>query len=75
MKVRVCNISFSKNTILVNKIKKHFEDVNFNFNGVRLDGQELVDFCQDADAITSPVDGDKLSIQLSDSGSTNSPWM
>ena len=56
MKVRVCNISFSKNTILVNKIKKHFEDVNFNFNGVRLDGQELVDFCQDADAIIVGVE-------------------
>ncbi len=56
MKVRVCNISFSKNTILVNKIKKHFEDVNFNFHGVRLDGQELVDFCQDADAIIVGVE-------------------
>ena len=56
MKVRVCNISFSKNTILVNKIKKHFKDVNFNFNGIRLNGQELVDFCQDADAIIVGVE-------------------
>ena len=56
MRVRVCNISFSKNRILVNKIKKHFKDVNFNFNGVRLDGDELIDFCKDADAIIVGVE-------------------
>ncbi len=56
MRVRVCNISFSKNSILVNKIKKYFNDVNFNFNGVRLDGEELIDFCQDADAIIVGVE-------------------
>ena len=56
MRVRVCNISFSKNSILVNKIKKYFKDVNFNFNGVRLDGEELIDFCKDADAIIVGVE-------------------
>ena len=56
MRVRVCNISFSKNSILVNKIKKYFNDVNFNFNGDRLDGEELIDFCQDADAIIVGVE-------------------
>ena len=56
MRVRVCNISFSKNSILVNKIKKYFKDVNFNFNGVRLEGEELIDFCKDADAIIVGVE-------------------
>lgn len=56
MKVRVCNISFSKNTVLVNKIKKHFNDVIINQKGIRLEGQNLIDFCKDADAIVVGVE-------------------
>ena len=56
MKVRVCNISFSKNSILVDRIKNHFSDVIINQKGIRFEGQNLIDFCKDADAIIVGVE-------------------
>lgn len=51
MKIRVSTVAFSKNTILVGRLKKYFHDVIVNEKGVRIPEDELVDFFKDADGI------------------------
>ena len=51
MKIRVSTVAFSTNNILVSELKKHFQDVIVNQQGVRIPENELVDFYKDADGI------------------------
>jgi D-3-phosphoglycerate dehydrogenase len=50
MKVKVSTLAFSNNQYLVNKLLQEFPDAIVNVEGVRLKGDELVDFFSDADA-------------------------
>jgi D-3-phosphoglycerate dehydrogenase len=50
MKVKVSTLAFSNNQYLVNKLLQEFPDALVNVEGVRLKGDELVDFFSDADA-------------------------
>ncbi len=50
MKVKVSNIAFSKNAYLVDCLLKEFPDAVVNSAGVRMYGDELVDFFSNADA-------------------------
>jgi phosphoglycerate dehydrogenase-like enzyme len=53
-KVAVCSRSFSKNLVLRAELLKRYEHVKFNDNGVKLDGDSLVDFLKGHDkAITA----------------------
>ena len=51
MKIRVSTIAFSNNKTLVNELKKHFQDVVINEEGIRIPENELVNFYKDADGI------------------------
>lgn len=51
MKIKVSTVAFSKNKILVNELKNHFQDVTINEEGIRIPENELVDFYKDADGI------------------------
>jgi phosphoglycerate dehydrogenase-like enzyme len=51
MKIKVSTVAFSTNSILVDELKKHFQDVVVNEKGVRIPENQLVDFYSDADGI------------------------
>ncbi len=51
MKIIVSTVAFSNNQVLVNELKKHFQDVIVNEKGVRIPENELVNYYKDADAI------------------------
>ncbi len=54
LKVGVCSRSFSLNTQLKNELNLIFSNVKYNENGVKLYGENLVDFLSDCDlAITA----------------------
>lgn len=50
MNICVANAAFSKNNILVEQLLNEFPEAKFNFAGLRLTGDDLVDFLFDADA-------------------------
>jgi phosphoglycerate dehydrogenase-like enzyme len=50
MNICVANAAFSKNNILVEQLSNEFPGAKFNFAGLRLNGDDLVDFLFDADA-------------------------
>ncbi len=49
MKIKVSTIAFSKNEYLVECLLKEFPDAEVNAEGVRLNGQSLVDYFQDVE--------------------------
>lgn len=49
-KVGVCSRSFSKHNLLRETLLKEFSNVKFNDQGLKLEGQSLIDFLQDCDA-------------------------
>lgn len=51
MRVKVTSPSFSKNQLLVKKLKEKFCNVEVNSLGVRFSKNDLIDFLQDADAV------------------------
>jgi phosphoglycerate dehydrogenase-like enzyme len=51
VKIIVSTVAFSNNQVLVNELKKHFQDVIVNEKGVRIPENELVNYYKDADAI------------------------
>lgn len=51
MKIKVSTVAFSINKLLVDELKKHFQDVIVNEKGTRIPEQELVSFYKDADGI------------------------
>jgi phosphoglycerate dehydrogenase-like enzyme len=50
LKIKVTSPSFSKNEILVKKLKKIFKNVEINKEGIRFTKNELINFLKDADA-------------------------
>jgi len=50
MKVKVSTVAFSKNESLVESLLKEFPDAEVNTEGVRLNGQALVDYLYNAEA-------------------------
>lgn len=64
MKIRVSTIAFSNNKTLVNELKKHFQDVVINEEGIRIPENELVNFYKDADGIV--VGLEKITPELLD---------
>lgn len=50
MIVKVSNVAFSKNEFLVEQLFREFPDAQVNTNGVRMNGNELVDYFTDAEA-------------------------
>ncbi len=57
MKVKVPNISFSKNKYLTDSLIKEFPNSEFNTSGARFQDQELVDYLSDADAAIVGLEG------------------
>ena len=51
MKVAVTSKSFSKNNILINELKKYFDDVKLNHATKKLNDEELIEFLQDCDGV------------------------
>lgn len=51
MKISVSTVAFSNNNTLVNELRKHFQDVAVNEQGIRIPENELVNFYKDADGI------------------------
>jgi len=51
LRVKVTSPSFSKNQLLVKKLKEKFCNVEVNSLGVRFSKNDLIDFLQDADAV------------------------
>tara|TARA_B110000503_G_scaffold66306_1_gene103960 strand:- start:7281 stop:8201 length:921 start_codon:yes stop_codon:yes gene_type:complete len=64
MKIRVSTVAFSNNKTLVNELKKHFQDVVINEEGIRIHENELVNFYKDADGIV--VGLEKITPELLD---------
>ena len=62
MKVVVSSISFSKNLALVKKLKTFFPDSVVNELGKRYEGDDLIEYFKDADAVILAVEkvDDKL---------------
>ena len=57
MKVKVPNISFSKNNYLTGILIKEFPDSEFNTSGARFQGEELVEYLSGADAAIVGLEG------------------
>ncbi len=51
MKIKVSTVAFSINKLLVDELRKHFQDVIVNEKGTRIPEQELVSFYKDAEGI------------------------
>lgn len=51
MRVKVSNVAFSKNKFLVNSLLKEFPDAVVNEDGLRLNGDQLVEYFKDAEAV------------------------
>ncbi|WP_417336291.1 phosphoglycerate dehydrogenase [Halobacteriovorax marinus] len=51
MKVAVASRSFSKNAFLKSELEKKYQDIKYNHKGLKLAGDELVDFLYDANAV------------------------
>jgi len=51
MRVKVSNVAFSKNKFLVNSLLKEFPDAVVNEDGLRLNGDLLVEYFKDAEAV------------------------
>lgn len=51
MRIKIPNITFSKNKFLRDSILKEFPNTIFNEEGIRYEGSQLIDFIKDADAI------------------------
>jgi phosphoglycerate dehydrogenase-like enzyme len=51
MKVKVSNISFSKNKYLVDTLLNEFPDSIVNYDGIRLNGDSLIEYFKDAEAV------------------------
>jgi phosphoglycerate dehydrogenase-like enzyme len=49
MKIAVTSPSFSKNEILKKELKKIFQDVKFNEEGIRFNKRELIEYLKDCD--------------------------
>lgn len=64
MKIKVSTVAFSNNKTLVNELKKHFQDVIINEEGIRIPENELVNFYKDADGIV--VGLEKITPELLD---------
>jgi phosphoglycerate dehydrogenase-like enzyme len=56
MKVVVSAVAFSKNTELVNNLRKHFPDAVINDSGKRYQREELIEYYKDADAIITGLE-------------------
>jgi phosphoglycerate dehydrogenase-like enzyme len=50
MRVKVSNVAFSKNQYLVNVLKDEFPDSVVNSDGIRMDGDLLVEYFKDSEA-------------------------
>lgn len=57
MRVKVPNVSFSKNQYLKDSLLKEFPDSVFNAEGIRYNGNELVEYLSDADAAIVGLEG------------------
>ena len=64
MKIKVSTVAFSNNKTLVNELKKHFQDVTINEEGIRIPENKLVNFYKDADGIV--VGLEKITPELLD---------
>jgi phosphoglycerate dehydrogenase-like enzyme len=64
VKIIISTVAFSTNKILVNELKKYFQDVIINEKGIRIPENELVNYYKDADAII--VGLEKITSQILD---------
>lgn len=51
MKITVTTRAFSKNKELREELNKHYSNVKFNIEELKLEGQKLIDFIKDADGL------------------------
>ena len=51
MKIAVTSKAFSKNQILISKLKENFNDIKLNLTGRKLEEDELIEFLSDRDAV------------------------
>lgn len=51
MRVKVSNIAFSRNEYLVGRLKQEFPDAEVNTAGIRMNGDMLVNYFSDAEAV------------------------
>ena len=51
MKINIANITFSKNSILKNRLLEYFNDVTFNESFQRFDYENLSTFCNNSDVL------------------------
>ena len=51
MKIKVTSPSFSKNNILVKRLRENFRNVEVNEKGIRFNKKELIEFLKDTDGV------------------------
>ena len=64
MKIIVSTVAFSTNKVLVNELKKSFQDVIVNEKGIRITENELLNYYKDADGIIIGLE--KITLEILD---------